>query len=128
MVADDCSQITLEQLKRLNLAILPYKQGGGRLAVLVNLHQIALAENDTAANIYYLQQAWHVERDGAIGQILVGNLLKVGKLKEAKLFVDNKMCASLPILPTLQKKELARCELASRWVSEAMEEHQDKPE
>lgn len=125
--ADDCTLLSYEQLKVLNTALLKYQHyglgQGSRLALLVNLHQIANAQQDTDANIGYLREAWQVKNDRSIAEILVGRLIEAQRLDDAQAFIDQEMCAptTLPKITVLKQQELARCERAIGWVQEARE-------
>lgn len=125
----DCTLLSLNQLKELNTALLQYQHYGlglgSRLALLVNLHQIANAESDITENINYLQQAWQLKNDRSIGQILVGRLIEANRLEEAQTFVNEEMCALLPRFAALREQELNRCKLAANWIIEARQDNQD---
>ena len=126
---DNCTLLSFNQLKELNTALLQHQHYGlgigSRLALLVNLHQIAHAENNIEANINYLQQAWQTKNDRAIAGILVGRLIEAQKLDEAMSFVEQEMCApnTLPKLNLLKQQELSHCERARGWVLQALEKH-----
>lgn len=122
---DDCTLLSYEQLKAINTALLKYQHyglgQGSRLALLVNLHQIANVQQDTDANINYLHEAWQVKNDRTIAEILVGRLIEAQRLEDAITFINQEMCApaTLPKIVVLKKQELARCERATAWVQEA---------
>lgn len=124
---ENCTLLSYDQLTALNTALLKHQHyglgQGSRLALLVNLHQIANAKQDTDANIGYLLEAWQVKNDRSIAEILVGRLIEAQRLDDAQAFIDQEMCAptTLPKIAVLKQQELARCERATGWVQEARE-------
>lgn len=121
-----CTHVDLDDLERLNLAVLPNTSGSVRLTLLVNLHQIAHEKNDTLASIDYLRQAWQIGNNRTIGQMLAGKLIEEAKFDEAQDFIDKEMCVVLPKLSMLRKVELDKCNLASHWLADALAELEDE--
>lgn len=125
VVEGGCKLLSLSDLESLNRALLKLQKTGlgvgQRLALTVNLHQIAHAQGDEAESFRYLQLAWQTKPDLAIGDVLVGNLLEKQRFSDAHAFVTDEMCARIPANPVLADHTRQRCERAQGWIKDAIE-------
>lgn len=125
-----CTQLSFEQLKALNIALLQYQHHGlgqgNRIALLSNLHQIAHAENNLAAQTYYLREAWTVSNDHSVGEVLVANLLEANQVKEAEEFITKEMCVIPQNSSWLKQQEKTTCERVGDWVQQEKLEQEGK--
>lgn len=119
-----CKLLTLPDLAQLNQALFKLQKTGlgvgQRLALAVNLHQIAHAQGDEAGSLRYMQLAWQTKPDLTIGEVLVGNLIAKQRFTEAQDFVTNEMCLRLPANPILAQHAQQRCETAQGWINDAL--------
>ncbi len=124
VVDGGCKLLTLADLMQLNQALLKLQENGSgasqRLALIVNLHQVAHAQGDEAESLGFLQLAWKVRQDLALAEVLVGNLIAAQRYAEAQDFVLNEMCLRLPANPILVQHARQRCERAQLWINNAM--------
>jgi len=116
-----CRLLSLDDLIPLNKALLKLRRGGlgrgDRLALTVNLHQIASSQGNNALALDYMWQAWGLTHELTIGEILVTNLIERGELEKAETFAANEMCAKLPGNPYLARRAQHRCEIALQRVA-----------
>ncbi|WP_455230217.1 hypothetical protein [Geopseudomonas aromaticivorans] len=119
-----CKLLALEDLARLNHSLLKLQTNGSgasqRLELTVNLHQIAYAQGNEAESLRFMQLAWQIKPDLAIGEVLVGNLIASQRFAEAQDFVANEMCLHLPANPILAQHARQRCDTAQGWINDAL--------
>ncbi|MNQ97485.1 hypothetical protein D3C85_1131390 [compost metagenome] len=124
VVEGACKLLSLEDLAQLNQALLKLQKTGlgvgQRLALTVNLHQISHAQGDEDESLRYMQLAWEIKPDLALGEALVGNLLAKQRFAEAQAFVSNEMCLLLPANPILAQHARQRCDRAQEWINDAL--------
>ncbi len=89
-----CTALNYNHLKKINNILLERNDltFDKRLALILNLHQIALAENDQEENIRLLTSAWHVNENVEIAQVLMKYQIDNKKYQEAKTFIYNELC------------------------------------
>ena len=120
----NCSLISLNELKYLNESFLSRKiaRVDTKIALLVNLQQIAIEQNNNTDNLKLLWSIWDLKQDKNLGGVLVTNLLDNNLLVDAEHFAKNEMCQTLSSNPLVAENELQQCESTVKRIEKFIKE------
>lgn len=108
---NNCQLISLNELAFINRSFLSNEipKSDTRLSLLVNLHSIAVQQNNTNESLKLLWEIWAIRKDINLATVLVTHLLENRMYNEAKDFVNIEMCKDLPLNPFLAKESKKIC-------------------
>lgn len=111
-----CKALSFDDLQRLLLAMASSQEKGGATGYLLhlysNLQRLAVERGDDQTAMLYLQKVWVIKNDPGVAEVLVGYWMRQEKYDEARQFVGNEMCRSLPRNPWLADARRERCAAA----------------
>jgi len=120
IINKQCSLLSLEQLKPINLALeqTANLNKHEKRQVYLNLYKIYAVEQDHQQAIHYLKLAWQVNYSHLVARFLIEQWLITKNYQEALTFANNEMCLHLPQNPLLVKEAQLRCTKALKQIDQ----------
>lgn len=120
-----CKALSYNHLKKINNVLLERNDltFDKRLALILNLHQIALAEDDQEENIRLLISAWYLNEDVEIASVIIKFQIDNKKYQEAKTFIYNDLCKHKESNQLQMNKFNLACETSKRLINSFLEPH-----